>query len=260
MGVTISKTSELSPISMVSTVFGFLGFAFTIATFLRVTWENIQTFVGASTQISDLLGNLKQGLYEERSHLRKVRRWQRRRSSFQGGPRAGPYDDYNDYGDDFDLGGGGPLLQEKEADSYWPYGGGSGRRRRRGGGGGYHPDMKDLHDDDQSTRVMREAVRNMIREFRYLEQPFLRDDVEAPGRAGRRFVSSRDPHVRNGEGYNGGAPSDDEQEYYKTEYRTTGYRERWLWLNRKGAVVDMMSQLSRLETRRIAKEVGEACL
>ncbi|OJD35459.1 uncharacterized protein BKCO1_17000118 [Diplodia corticola] len=257
MGVTISKTSELSPISMVSTVFGFLGFAFTIATFLRVTWENIQTFLGASTQISDLLGNLKQGLYEERSHLRKVRRWQRRRSSFQGGPRDGPMSPPRTTGaaaayyDQF-------LDEKEEADAglYWPYGGGggvdgSGRRRHRHGGG-YHPDMKDLHDDDQSTRVMREAVRNMIRDFRYLEQPFLRDDVEAPG---RRF--GRDPHVRNGEGYN--APSDDD-EYYRTEYRTTGYRERWLWLNRKGAVVDMMAQLSRLETRRIAKEVGEACL
>lgn len=221
MGVTISKTSELSPISFVSTLFGFIGFALTIATFLRVTWENIQTFLGASTQISDLLGNLKQGLYEERAHLRKVRRWQRRRGSFQGSPR------------------GGPDEKHRRRSEHW-YGDGHSYH-------GYYPDMKDLHDDDQSTRVMREAVRNMIRDFRALEQPFLRDDVES------RF---RDPHVRNGEGY---APSDDE-EYYKTEYRTTGYRERWLWLNRKGAVVDMMSQLSRLETRRIAKEVGEACL
>ncbi|EKG18490.1 hypothetical protein MPH_04292 [Macrophomina phaseolina MS6] len=212
MGVTISKTSDLSPISFVSTIFGFIGFAITIATFLRVTWENIQTFLGAATQISDLLGNLKQGLYEERAHLRKVRRWQRRRGSFQGGPRSGP-----------------------DADKH-----------EKWFGHGYL-DMKDMHDDDQSTRVLREAIRNMIRDFRYLEQPFLRDDVES------RY---RDPHVRNGEGY---APSDDE-EYYKTEYRTTGIRERWLWLNRKGSVVDMMAQLSRLETRRIAKEVGEACL
>lgn len=211
MGVTISKTSELSPLSLVSTVFGFLGFAFTIATFLRVTWENIQTINGASTQISDYLGNLKQGLYEERAHLRKVRRWQRRRTSFQGGRRGGP----------------------DKADDYW-YGHG-------------YPDSKDLHYDDQSTRVMREAIRNLIREFRELEEHFLRDDVE------RRY---RDPHVRNGEGY---AQSDDE-EYYKTEYRTTGFRERYLWLRKKGAVVDMMATLSRLETRRIAREVGEACL
>ncbi|KAL1618054.1 hypothetical protein SLS56_010720 [Neofusicoccum ribis] len=207
MGVTISKTSELSPISFVSTLFGFLGFAFTIATFLRVTWENIQTILGASTQVPDLLGNLKQGLYEERAHLRKVRRWQRRRGSFQGGPRGGP----------------------EKADHWYGHG---------------YLDSKDLHDDDQSTRVMREAIRNMIREFRHLEQPFLRDDVEI----GR--------HVRNGEGY----ADEDDEEYYRTEYRPCGWRERYLWLRRKGAVVDMMSTLSRLETRRIAKEVGEACL
>jgi hypothetical protein len=44
------------------------------------------TFAGAPSEIQDYLTNLRQTLYEERAHLRKARKHQRRRrSSFQGG-------------------------------------------------------------------------------------------------------------------------------------------------------------------------------
>ncbi|KAK7541076.1 uncharacterized protein J3D65DRAFT_665805 [Phyllosticta citribraziliensis] len=238
MGVVLSTHTEISPLSLISTTIGFVSFAFTVATFLRVSWENLQTIAAAQTQIPDFLGNLKQGLYEERAHLRKVRRFQRRRSSFVGGARN--------------------RLRKRR---------GSGTNRYPNNNNGYSSasekeiigmrldshavtDAKDIHDDDVSTRVMREAIRHLIRDFRELERPFLRDDVEM-GRS-----PSHDPNVRNGEGY---APSDDD-DYYKTEYRKAGFRERYLWLRKKGDVVEMMNTLARLETRRIAKEIGDACL
>lgn len=238
MGVVLSTHTELSPLSLISTTIGFVSFAFTVATFLRVSWENLQTIAAARTQIPDFLGNLKQGLYEERAHLRKVRRFQRRRGSFVGGTRN--------------------RLKQRR---------GSGTNRYPNNNNGYSSasekemigmrldshaitDAKDIHDDDVSTRVMREAIRHLIRDFRELERPFLRDDVEmGPS-------PSHDPNVRNGEGY---AHSDDD-DYYKTEYRKAGFRERYLWLRKKGDVVEMMNTLARLETRRIAKEIGDACL
>ncbi|KAK8187211.1 hypothetical protein HDK77DRAFT_281644 [Phyllosticta capitalensis] len=236
MGVVLSTHTELSPLSLISVCIGFVSFTFTVATFLRLSWENLQTIAAAGTQIPDFLGNLKQGLYEERAHLRKVRRFQRQRTSFVGGSRSRPrkrkgstnrYPNNNGYS----------SASEKEVfgmrlDSHAV------------------TEAKDIHDDDTSTRVMREAIRHLIRDFRELERPFLRDDVEM-GRS-----QSHDPHVRNGEGY---APSDDE-DYYKTEYRKAGFRERYLWLRKKGDVVEMMNTLARLETRRIAKEIGDACL
>ncbi|KAF2427786.1 hypothetical protein EJ08DRAFT_332050 [Tothia fuscella] len=79
MGVALSTNSTLAPISLASTVIGFISFTFTVATALRVFWANFQTFVGASSEIEEVLTNLRQSLYEERRHLRKARRSRRRR-------------------------------------------------------------------------------------------------------------------------------------------------------------------------------------
>ncbi|KAF2090917.1 hypothetical protein K490DRAFT_62249 [Saccharata proteae CBS 121410] len=199
MGVTLSTESSLAPISLASILVGFISFAFTFATFLRVTWQNYITILSASNQIHDLLGNLKQGLYEERAHLRRVRKLQRRRNTY------------------------GTSAYDKENIGV-----------RLGGDG-----------DDIATKVMRDAIRHMISEFRGLERPFLKDDD------GRRYHD-----VRNGEGF----AEEDEDDYYLSEYRPCGLRERWLWLRSKGDVEHLFGALTRLETRRMAKEVGEATL
>jgi len=54
MGVVLSK-SVLSPLSLVSVVVGFVGFAFTLGTFLKVLWVN---FVSGSHMTSPLLHTL----------------------------------------------------------------------------------------------------------------------------------------------------------------------------------------------------------
>lgn len=41
MGVAISTQSTLAPVSLASTVIGFVSFAFTVATAVRVFWENV---------------------------------------------------------------------------------------------------------------------------------------------------------------------------------------------------------------------------
>ncbi|KAF2664085.1 hypothetical protein BT63DRAFT_100634 [Microthyrium microscopicum] len=82
MGVAISSQSQLAPISLASTIIGFISFAFTLATLLRVFWNELQTFSAAKSEIEDHLTNLKQSLYEERSTLKRARRiHQRRRQS-----------------------------------------------------------------------------------------------------------------------------------------------------------------------------------
>jgi len=88
MGVAVSTQSPLAPVSLASSVVGFAGFAFTVATAIGVFWSNLQTFAAAPTEIHDSLSNLRQSLYEERAHLRKARRHGRRRRS-SASARAG---------------------------------------------------------------------------------------------------------------------------------------------------------------------------
>ncbi|THW66799.1 hypothetical protein D6D25_01667, partial [Aureobasidium pullulans] len=83
MGVTLSTQSTLSPLSLASTVIGFVSFSFTLATLLRVFWGNITTVLNAHDEIHDYMSNLRVQLYEERQSLRNLRRhnkeWGKRR-------------------------------------------------------------------------------------------------------------------------------------------------------------------------------------
>ena len=73
MGITISHT-DYAPLSLVSTILGFISFTFTLATLLKVFSSNLGTFNAAPQEVPDFLSGLKQGLLEERRHLRRVRR------------------------------------------------------------------------------------------------------------------------------------------------------------------------------------------
>ncbi|KAF2139995.1 uncharacterized protein K452DRAFT_289387 [Aplosporella prunicola CBS 121167] len=242
MGVTISTHSGVSPLALASTTAGFISFAFTIATFLRVTWENYATFRHAHRQIDTHLGNLKQGLYEERAHLRRAARFRRRHR-----PSTSTSTSTN---------GCEASLKEAGA-AERGYAGYSGNHGRDGA----------ADDDDVTARVMRATVRNMLREFWVLEKPFLRD--EDGGGKRRGSSSRRDANARNGEGGQDDTAAlsdedddDDSEEEcaYHTAYRECGLRERILWMRSKADVVLLLQRLGRLETRRIAKEVGEAAL
>src|ERR1700753_1789349 len=80
-----------SGVTTASQTIGFISFAFTLATVVGVFWSNLyvissliqafavnnfgsHTFANAPSEIHDMLANLKQSLYEERFHLRRLRR------------------------------------------------------------------------------------------------------------------------------------------------------------------------------------------
>lgn len=246
MGVTISH-SVLAPISLASILIGFISFAFTLATFLKVFWQSIITLKAAPDEIRDYLSNLKQALLEERRHLRKVRK-RMRRGSGRG------------RGDDDDM-GGGPRS----------------RSRRRSGGGAAKGPRSYFERDEQAfrsqgeseaLRVMRDAVRDMIRSFRVFEYAFLKPEFQdldsahwstnTPREKGPAYLQS--PHEGNlwddDEGDQIQAQGLSRSNRYGSEYKKCGLRERWLWLHRKGDVVTMSESLGRIEVRRTAHEVG----
>ena len=64
--------SGLPPISFASIIIGFLGFAFTFFTFIRVFWVSIQTMWSAPKQLRQLLDNLRTELYGERAYFKNA--------------------------------------------------------------------------------------------------------------------------------------------------------------------------------------------
>lgn len=90
--------------------------------------------------------------------------------------------------------------------------------------------------------------------FRNLERPFLAYEAQQKRTVNRKM---RDPDwdmeelsMRHDDGSDGDS-------YGQTEYRKCGIRERLIWLRTKYKIKDLMDALQRIQTRRIAKELGD---
>ncbi|KAL9038519.1 MAG: hypothetical protein Q9180_003085 [Flavoplaca navasiana] len=64
--------AELPPISYASVIVGFLGFAFTFFTFIRVFWESMMTMWNAPKELRQLLDNLRTELFGERAYFKNA--------------------------------------------------------------------------------------------------------------------------------------------------------------------------------------------
>ena len=212
MGVTLSTHSALAPISLASTIIGFISFSFTVATFLRVFWDNISTILHAHDEIHDYMSNLRVQLYEERQSLRNIRR------------------------------------HNKE----W------GQRRR-------HHRLLLPRLDDLTIRSMQETLRHLTRRFKALERPFL-DRGTIGGR--RRYRRSFSPNPRDTWDSEKGVRSKevefdrelDEEDDPRTQdddYCNITLGKRIIWLRRRSEALAIIEAVSRLQTRRTARQVGE---
>ena len=253
MGITVSH-STLAPISLTSTIIGFISFAFTVGTFFKVFWQSILTLKAAPSEITDYLSNLKQALLEERRHLRKVRKRIRR-------PRGQSSGDYghNRAGEGF---GERSRSRRGRRESI-------GARNGHGKGPGSYFERDEQafrsQGESEALRVMRTAIRDMIRSFRQLEYPFLKPEFQHLDSAhwstntpssekDPRYLQSppRSPYLDDA---SDGDVALGRSNRYGSEYRTCGLKERWFWLKRKDDVITMSESLSRIEVRRTAHEV-----
>lgn len=243
MGVTISHTL-FSPLSMVSTTIGFVSFAFTLGTFFKVFWSNLGTFGAAPQEIQDYLSNLKQGLLEERRHLRRVRKRLRslhRDKSHGPATRSGSDDPERNY-------------------DYKGRSRGREKRQRKGPGTmHFDRDMQSMRSagESEALQVMRITVRDLIKSFRQIEHPFLKPEYH--DQAPAQWSNNIHPYGREKNAY---LSDDDASDLRATnrlghEYKKCGFKERWLWVNRKASVINLSEVLNRVEVRRTAHEVGE---
>ncbi|KAI9847340.1 MAG: hypothetical protein M1838_000924 [Thelocarpon superellum] len=165
-------------VSTVSTVIGFVSFAFTVSIFLRSFWEAFQTLGSAPQQIQDALSNLRYELTEEREYLRRARK-----------------------------------LHHTDV-------------RRVG------TKTHRIYVHGETLRAINASVKDMLREFREMENPFLL--YPHPKEEDSDVDLALDPH--------------------RPLYRCDLYR-RVLWLNKRPKVTALSDRLEHLQVRRIAKEV-----
>jgi hypothetical protein len=250
MGITLSHTA-FSPLSLTSTIFGFISFALTLSTLLKVSWGNLATFSTAPHEINDYFSSLKQGLLEERRHLRRVKR---RLRSVRRDKSHGP----------------GTRNQESDSEQEYNGGGRSGQRKRSRRGRKratmhFDRDIQSMRSsgEDEALNGMCVTIRDLIQKFRDLEDPFLKDEYK-PRTSGKWSTSSY-PQEKT-QYYQGHGNADEDSglanhmrstNHFGQEYKKCGFRERWLWVRQKSAVVNLSVVLNRVEGRRTAHEMGE---
>jgi hypothetical protein len=255
MGVTVSHTA-FSPLSMISTIIGFISFTLTLATLMRVFWSNLMTFYAAPEEIKDTLSSLKQGMLEERRHLRRVRKRLRNVKRDQSHGPGGRSDSEEYYG-------GGKNVNEGR------------KRSRRGRGGGkrrtmhFDRDMQSMRSsgEEEALSVMRVTVRDLIQKFRDLEYPFLKPEYQSQDSAqwstqSSPFSSEKSPYAAQYYPHSDNDDSPSASHMHDTnrlglEYANCDLQRRWLWVRRKADVINLSTVLSRVEGRRTAHEVGE---
>ncbi|KAK5110957.1 hypothetical protein LTR62_005495 [Meristemomyces frigidus] len=231
-------SSTLPPISIASVAIGFISFAFTIATFLRVLWGNFMTLGEAPHEVHSYLTNLRTELLEERANLKLMKKtWKKHNRQLA-----------------------------------------SGRRNHRVDSG--------MELDDVTIRTMSDTVRHLIKRFKEVEKPFLEsgeqgitsdtnprkrsrrrsrsvesadDHSSPPDKAYRRsrydddFKDPRPPRYADERG-----ADDDDDKYWaqRTQYATYSFKRRVKWLYKKGDAQALFESLTRVQTRRIARQVA----
>ncbi|KAK5170884.1 uncharacterized protein LTR77_004028 [Saxophila tyrrhenica] len=215
MGIVISTGTPTSPFFLTSGIIGFVSFAFTLGTFVRVIWTNLETLCEAHHEVHSYLTNLRTELLEERANLKMMR--------------------------------------------------------------------KGMELDDVSLKTMSDVVRQLCKKMKELERPFLAEGEAGIGdanghrkRARRRNSSLSPPHydhaayssppekgsrrrsTNHDDEYNGEGDEVDDDSFWaqRTRYADFTLGKRWTWLRKKADAQQILEAMTRLQTRRIARQVG----
>lgn len=191
---------------LVSTIIGFVSFALTILIWLHSFWNAFQTVAGARSQIQDELSLLRQRLYEEAEYLRMLRRRERPPSE-----RHRSEDKYR----------GG---RDRDADEK----GGGAHDRVRG------QPKKDIYHDGGPIRVLWDAVKDLIKDFKMYEQPFLVIPGHTDTEKGEKELEWSYGALR--QNYQCDLP------------------QRLIWLKYRHHVTDVSTRLEKIQTHRAAIE------
>lgn len=271
MGNMISADSKLAPISFASTMLSFITFTTTFATFINAFWSDLSTAKNARHEVHEILGGLGISLREERATLKRLRkrcakkvreRAATRRWGGAGYGRRrhdGGDDDDDDDDEKADMGVKEGMRELAKRSS---------RRERE-------------HEEEEGELVwlsLENSIKGMLRSWEHIERPFRsrdsvrQEDGEAylygagyprhrDGRpSGRRRrsagLSDKEREAEHATGWRG--EELEAQVEGRRRYGTMTITRRFLWVRRKRDVMRLSEALTRLQTRRIARQMADA--
>lgn len=225
MGVAVSTTSTTSPFFLTSGIIGFVSFAFTLGTFIKVVWENFETATEAEHEVHTYLTNLRQELLEERASIRLLKKHCRHTRKERGSRHSREIDAWVDAElDQATLKTMSDAIkhlvkrfQQLEAPFLQP--GEQGIQQAA------HRRSKRRGEESTSPYYTHSAYNSPPYEKRPRSQSRERDD-------------------------------DDEFWPQRVEYSSFTWWKRMKWVQRKPMAQRLFNQLARLQTRRTARQVG----
>lgn len=236
MGVVVSSPTPTSPFFLASGIIGIVSFAFTVGTFVRVVWVNLETLCEAPHEVHAYLTNLRTELLEEKVSLRSMRKGMKKHRRM--------------------------ALKEN---------GGT---------------MVGMELDEVTLKTMSDNVRHLIKRFKDLEKPFLEPGEPGIGdaanhrRNARRRNSSLSPPQYDHAAYSSPPEKDgrtrsrarsnhdrdkdrhdeelEEDAYWAQRIRYANFtiHKRFTWLRKKAKAQSLTESLSRVQLRRMARQVG----
>lgn len=236
MGITLSTASAINPLSFASTVIGFVSFALTLSNWLKLFHNSIITLFQAESEIHAYLGRLRIELWEEKASLRRLRQHNKDFSRTQHG-----------------------TVKEQ------------------------------LKIDDYTLQNMQDVIERLTTRFKTLEEPFLElphqphkilkkrhriDDTytresgwEDDHKQSKQSIQSIIPSPQSTrEDLNDNDDETDENDcdrdslWSGNDYCNITISKRFAWLKHRPEAVKLTESLTRVQTRRIARQVGEISL
>lgn len=232
MGVVVSTTSPTSPFFLTTGIIGIVSFAFTLATFFRVVWTNLETMTEAPHEVHTYLTNLRQELLEEKQSIRVMRKGTR--NHHRNCKRDGREDLLGMELDEVTLKTMGDTIKRL---------------------------IKSFRELERPFLEDGEAgIDNAVNHRRSGRR---RDSSSGPPRYSHGAYASppekrhsRSEYDREG---NLVMEKDDEDDAFwaqRTNYANFTLKRRMQWLNRKAKAQQMFEMLSRVQVRRTARQVG----
>ena len=223
MGVALSSNSTESPFAFAGGVIGIISFAFTVGTFVRVMWINLHTMFEAPQQVHGYLLSLRTEIYEEKAYLKMIRRqcrkWHRSAS------------------------------KDKSAS------------------------LMGIGLDEMSIKSMNETVKMLMKRFQEMERPFLSSEDAASVEELKHRGKNGNGRRKSGSGSQYyehaayGLPGDRRKRLSRDEeddgpfvplpalYGNFSFAHRLAWIRRKGEAQQLWEDLSRIQIRRMGRQV-----
>jgi len=226
MGIVVSSPVSTSPFFLTTGIIGLISFGFTLATFIKVVWENFETLTEAEHEVHTYLTNLRQELLEERASIRFMKKHYKHTRKERGTRHSKEIDSNIDVGLDQQT-----LRTMSDAIKHLIK-------------TFQHIESPFLEPGEQGIQQASHRRSNKRRGEESTSPYYTHSAYNSPTYEKRPRARSRSP--------------DDDDEFWpqRVTYSRFTWWKRMKWLRRKPSAQKLFEQLARLQTRKIARQVS----